>query len=129
MNELRALLPTTEEYWLHHDTRSPRTWCTCADPFATVCATDVVPWLGADQEGRLQVLRLFDEFCVHHPGQFLPGQFRTLRRCMYDWRALDGPAQEVFFEREAVPGREDALVFTDPSDLGVTMQRHPFDHL
>ena len=48
---------------------------------------------------------------------------------MRDWRALHGPDQEVFFEQTAVPGREGALDFTDPTDLGVTIQQQPFEHL
>jgi hypothetical protein len=109
--------------------RSPRTWRTRADPFATVWATEVVPWLEADRDGRLQALTLFEELGSRHPGQFLPGQLRTLQRRMRDWRALHGPDQEVFFEQTAVPGREGALDFTDPTDLGVTIQQQPFEHL
>jgi hypothetical protein len=99
------------------------------DPFATVWATEIVPWLEADRDGRLQALTLFEELCARHPGQFVPGQLRTLQRRMRDWRALHGPDQEVFFEQTAVPGREGALDFTDPTDLGVTIQQQPFEHL
>ena len=102
--------------------RTPRTWRTRVDPFAGVWATEIVPWLKADREGRLQALTLFDELRARHPGQFPPGQLRTLQRRVRDWRALHGPDQEVYFEQAAVPGREGALDFTDPSDLGVTIQ-------
>ena len=109
--------------------RSPRTWRTRVDPFATVWATEIVPWLEADRDGRLQALTLFEELRTRHPGQFRPGQLRTLQRRMRDWRALHGPDQEVFFEQTAVPGREGALDFTNPTDLGVTIQQQPFEHL
>ena len=110
-------------------TRAPRTWRTRPDPFADVWATEVVPWLEADREGRLQALTLFEELCAKHPGQFRAGQLRTLQRRVRDWRALHGPEQEVYFEQEAVPGREGALDFTDPTELGVTIQQQPFEHL
>jgi Mu transposase, C-terminal domain len=110
-------------------TRVPRTWRTRPDPFAGVWAKEIVPWLEADREGRLQALTLFEELCARHPGQFLPGQLRTLQRRVRDWRALHGPGQEVYFEQTAVPGREGALDFTDPTELGITIQQQPFEHL
>jgi len=64
--------------------RSPRTWRTRVDPFATVWATEIVPWLEADRDGRLQALTLFEELRTRHPGQFRPGQLRTLQRRMRD---------------------------------------------
>lgn len=109
--------------------KSPRTWRTRADPFADLWATEVVPRLVADEQGRLQALTLFEWLCDRYPGRFQPGQVRTLQRRVRDWRAQHGPDLEAYFEQTAVPGREGALDFTDASDLGVTIQGDAFPHL
>jgi transposase InsO family protein len=64
-----------------------------------------------------------------YPGQFHPGQLRTLQRRMRDFRALHGPDKEVFFEQQHVPGREGAFDFTHATELGVTIAGQPFPHL
>lgn len=109
--------------------RATRTWRTRADPFAAVWATEIVPRLQADAERRLQALTLFEWLREQYPGQFQPGQLRTLQRHVRDWRAQHGADQEVYFEQAAVPGREAAVDFTDASDLGVTIAGAPFAHL
>lgn len=106
-----------------------RTWRTRADPFAAVWTMEIEPRLRADTERRLQALTLFEWLCEQHPGQFRPGQVRTLQRHVRDWRAQHGADQEVYFEQTAVPGREAAVDFTDASDLGVTIAGAPFAHL
>ncbi|MCH7750413.1 MAG: IS21 family transposase [Acidobacteria bacterium] len=108
---------------------APRTWRTRADPFAEVWASEVVPRLAADAQGRLQALTLFEWLGTRYPGRFQPGQLRTLQRRVRDWRALHGPDVEVYFEQVAVPGREGALDFTDAHDLGVTIHGAAFPHL
>jgi hypothetical protein len=40
---------------------------------------------------------LMDELCRKRPGEFEPGQVRTLQRQIRRWRAEHGPRQEVFF--------------------------------
>jgi hypothetical protein len=114
---------------LPSQSESARTWRTRADPFATVWAAEIEPRLRADPERRLQALTLFEWLCERHPGQFQPGQLRTLQRHVRDWRAQHGADQEVYFEQTAVPGREAAIDFTDASDLGVTIAGAPFAHL
>src|SRR5262245_11846481 len=80
-------------------TKTTRNWRTRSDPFAAVWAAEIEPRLAADTEGRLQALTLFEWICDTHPGQFRPGQLRTLQRRVCDWRARHGPDQEVFFEQ------------------------------
>ena len=109
--------------------KAPRWWRTREDPFADVWASEVVPQLAADTDGRLQVLALFRWLCRRHPGRFQPGQLRTLQRRVRAWRAQDGPDREVYFEQVAVPGREAAFDFTDARDLGVTIGGVAFPHL
>jgi hypothetical protein len=110
-------------------TKTPRTWRTRPDPFADIWASEVVPRLTADEEGRLQALTLFEWLCDRYPGRFQPGQVRTLQRRVRDWRAAHGPDVEAYFEQTAVPGREGALDFTDASELDVTIQGDAFSHL
>jgi hypothetical protein len=114
---------------LPSQTKEARRWRTRTDPFAAVWGTEIVPRLAADPDRRLQALTLFEWLCERHPGQFQPGQLRTLQRHVREWRAQHGADQEVFFEQTAVPGREAAVDFTDASDLAVTIAGAPFAHL
>ena len=109
--------------------KTPRTWRTRPDPFADIWASDIVPRLAADEDGRLQSLTVFEWLCDRYPGRFQPGQLRTLQRHVRDWRAQHGPDREAYFEQTAIPGREGALDFTDASDLGITIQGDAFPHL
>ena len=63
------------------------------------------------------------------PGRFADGQLRTLQRRVKQWRAEHGPAKEVFFAQVHQPGRLAASDFTHCTDLGVTIDGSPFDHL
>ncbi len=123
----------TARHWqegpLPSGTKTPRHWRTREDPFEPVWATEIVPRLVADTERRLQALTLFDWVCERYPGQFQPGQVRTLQRRVRDWRAQHGSDVEAYFEQTAIPGREGALDFTDGSALGVTIQGDAFPHL
>ena len=123
----------TARHWqsggLPSTAKASRWWRTREDPFADVWASEVVPRLVADTQGRLQVLTLFKALCRWHPGRFQPGQLRTLQRRVREWRALHGPDREVYFEQVAVAGREAAFDFTDASDLGVTIGGAGFPHL
>ena len=54
---------------------------------------------------------------------------RTLQRQVKTWRALSGPAKEIYFPPKYHPGRLAASDFTHMSKLGVTIQSQPFPHL
>ena len=73
--------------------KAPRSWRTREDPFADVWASEVVPQLAADTDGRLRVLTLFTALRRRHPGRFQPGQLRTLQRRVRAWRVEHGPAR------------------------------------
>jgi hypothetical protein len=45
------------------------------------------------------------------------------------WRALEGPPKEVFFPQEHRPGELCESDFSHMGDLGVTIQRIPFEHM
>jgi transposase len=104
----------------------PHTWRTRADPFASVW-----PQLESllEQNAGLQAKTLFEWLRREHPGQFHPGQLRTLQRHVAAWRATRGPAQEVMFEQIHEPGRLAQSDFTHVDKLGVTIKGRPFPHM
>jgi hypothetical protein len=103
-----------------------RNWRTRPDPFAEV-------W--AEIEAKLQVSAgleaktLFADLQRRFPGRFSDGQLRTLQRQVKSWRAQRGPAKEVFFAQVHHPGRLAASDFTRCTDLGVTINGSPFEHM
>jgi len=109
--------------------RAPHDWRTRPDPFAEVWDGHVVPLLEADKKGKLQAKTVFKELRERKPGQFKPGQLRTLQRQIRHWRALHGPPKEVFFEQEHPLGREAQFDFTDATPLEVTIVGVPLEHL
>ena len=62
-------------------------------------------------------------------GRFQPGQLRTLRRRVREWRVQYGPDRGVYFAEVAVADREAAFDFTDASDVGATLGGLGFPHL
>ena len=77
----------------------------------------------------LEAKTLFEHLQREHPGRFQDGELRTLQRRVKVWRALKGPAREVFFPQDHEPGELSQSDFTDMGDLGVAIQGHPFKHL
>jgi hypothetical protein len=72
---------------------------------------------------------LFEEVQRRYPDRFADGQLRTLQRRVKVWRAIEGPAKEVFFAQRHEPGRLSASDFTHMSELGITIQGRSFPHL
>jgi hypothetical protein len=106
--------------------KRPRTHRTRPDPFA-----DDWPWIVGqlERDGALQAKTLFDLLCLQHPGRYQPVQLRTLQRHVRQWRAVQGPEREVYFEQVHLPGRLAQSDFTSMTDLGVTLGGLPFPHL
>jgi hypothetical protein len=77
----------------------------------------------------LQAKTLFKDLQRRHPGKFQDGQLRTLQRRVKEWRALEGPPKEVYFEQRHEPGELAQSDFTNMNGLGVRIQGQPFDHL
>jgi Mu transposase, C-terminal domain len=101
-------------------------WRTREDPFVEV-------WEEVRQElavnPGLQAATLLAALQRKYPGRFQDGQVRTLQRRIKIWRALEGPAKEVFFSQVHEPGRLCASDFTHLSELGITLAGQPFDHM
>lgn len=77
----------------------------------------------------LEAKAVFEHLRRCSPGQFADGQLRTFQRRVKVWRATEGPAKEVFFAQQHVPGRLSASDFTHMDDLGITVQGQSFPHL
>ena len=104
-----------------------RYWSSRVDPFAEVWDTEVVPLLrGAPTLKAVTVLRKLQD---DHADQFPDGVLRTLQRHIRLWRALEGPAKEVFFPQEHVPGHRGLSDFTAMGELRVTIAGAPFAHI
>jgi hypothetical protein len=101
-------------------------WRTRDDPFTEV-------WQEVGQElavnPGLQAKVLFQALQRNYPGRFQDGQLRSFQRGVKTWRALEGPAKEVFFPQVHEPGRLCQSDFTHLSSLGITIDGQSFDHL
>ena len=101
-------------------------WRTREDPFVDVW-DDVRAMLEVNP--GLQAKTVFAYLKSQHSGRFQDGQLRTLQRRMKTWRALEGPAKEVFFPQVHYPGALSQSDFTSMDSLGVTIDGAPFPHL
>ena len=103
-----------------------RNWLTRTDVFAEV-------WPELEellrQNPKLQAKTLLADLQRRFPGSFSNRLLRTLQRRCKTWRAQQGPAKEVFFAQVHHPGRLAASDFTPCTDLGVTINGSPFDHM
>ena len=111
---------------LPSEVRQPHTWRTRQDPFA-----DVWPEIQAKLKLNpgLQAKTLFQDLQHRYGERFKEGQLRTLQRHIKQWRALEGPAKEVFFAQDYTPGERCQSDFTSMNKLGVTIEGEPFNHL
>lgn len=102
------------------------TWRTRTDPF-----TEVWEQIQSELEINpgLEAKTLFEYLQRKYLGRFADGQLRTLQRRIKQWRALAGPAKEVFFEQKHYPGKLCQSDFTCMNELEITIGGQPFDHL
>ena len=103
-----------------------RDYRTREDAFAKIWE-EVRPKL--ELNSGLQAKTLFKDLQRRHPGKFQDGQLRTLQRRVKEWRALEGPPKEVFFEQRHEPGELGQSDFTQMNKLGIRVQGQGFDHL
>lgn len=111
---------------LPSEVRMEHTWRTRSNPFAEV-------WPRVEEQltlnPGLEAKTVFTWLQRTYPGRFADGQLRTLQRHLKQWRALHGPAKEVFFTQVHEPGRLCASDFTHATRLQVTIGGQPFPHL
>ena len=103
-----------------------RQWRTREDPFEETWSI-VKPFL--ELNDGLEAKTLFQYLQREYPGHFSDGQLRTFQRRIKSWRALEGPAREVFFPQKHEPGKLSQSDFTHMSDLGVTLGGVVFEHM
>jgi len=72
---------------------------------------------------------LFKALQRKYPGALADSVLRTFHRRIRNWRALEGPAKEVFFPQEHYPGKLSASDFTSMKALGITIAGQYFNHL
>ena len=114
---------------LPSETKQERWWRTRPDPFDGVWEEEVLPLLQGEAAGKLRATTIIDWLEERFPGRFSVSQLRTLQRRLQDWRALNGPDQEVYFPQEHLPGRETQIDFIHCNSLGVTIAGRPYRHL
>ena len=81
--------------------RPARHWRTRKDPFADVWG-DVLSWLEAEPESTAKAL--FQRLQGKYPGDFKPGQLRTLQRRVREWRKM--ASHELVFGAQDHPQTE-----------------------
>lgn len=111
---------------LPSEVRMEHHWRTRQDPFAEV-------WPQLQEQlaltPGLEAKTLFAALQRQYPGRFADSQLRTLQRRLKAWRAVQGPAKEVFFAQVHEPGRLAASDFTHCTELRVTIAGVPLAHL
>jgi hypothetical protein len=107
--------------------RVEHTWPTRQDPFAE--DWDFVKRLLKDTQAALEAKTLLAYLQRAYPGKYHDGQLRTLQRHIKAWKALYGPAKEVFFSQHYDPGQWSCSDFTSMNGLLITIAQQPFDHL
>ena len=114
---------------LPSETKQERWWRTRPDPFGGVWEEEIEPMLQGEAAGRLRATTIIEWLEERYPGRFSASQLRTLQRRLQDWRALNGPDQEVYFPQEHPPGREGQIDFTHCNSLGISIGGQPYRHL
>jgi len=104
-----------------------RHWRTRKDPLEPVWDSVLVPLLEADPQ--LLPMTLFEYLCDQYPDAFDSTIQRTLQRRVKSWKAKHGPAKEVMFRQQQVPGRLGLSDFTVLKGITITVLGQPFCHL
>jgi hypothetical protein len=107
--------------------RVEHTWPTRQDPFADDWT--FIEQLLKDTQAALEAKTLFEHLQRAYPGKYHNGQLRTLQRRIKAWKALYGPAKEIFFSQHYDPGQWGCSDFTCMNALHITIARQPFEHL
>jgi len=101
-------------------------WSTHEDAFAEDWHW-VVGFLKTNQ--GVEAKYLFEALRRQYPGKYQDGQLRTFQRRVKVWKALYGPAQEVYFPQVYKPGQWCESDFTRMNKLGITICQNPFPHM
>jgi hypothetical protein len=111
---------------LPSEVKCEHTWRTREDPFVEVWP-EVRNLLEAND--GLEAKTIFEYLQRTYPGRYRNGQLRTLQRRIKTWRALEGPAKEVFFPQDYKPGQLCQSDFTCMNKIAITISGQRFNHL
>ena len=111
---------------LPSELKPSRTWRTRSNPFEEHWS---VIELRLKDAPELEAKTIFDYLVEKYPHQYKPGQLRTLQRRITEWKAREGPEQELFFPQEHLPGEAMQTDFTWATKLGITISGDPFPHM
>lgn len=111
---------------LPSEIKTPHNWRTREDPFADDW-NEVKSYL--DTIPGLEVKTIFEYLQRKGSGKYQDGQLRTLQRRVKQWRALEGPGREVFFDQIHMPGKLCQSDFTNMNDLEITIKGELFHHM
>ncbi len=89
------------------------------------------PWVEEflKNNSGLESKSLFEALQREYPGKYQDSELRTFQRRVKQWKALSGPAQEVFFPQIYKPGQWCESDFTRMNKLGITICGIPFIHM
>jgi len=111
---------------LPSEMKADRHWRTRQDGFSEV-------WPMIREQIRtnpgLEAKTIFAALQRQYPERFSDGQLRTLQRRIKQWRASEGPAQEVYFVQEHRAGELCESDFTHMTELGITICGELFPHM
>ena len=111
---------------LPSQSKKPRSYRTRRDPLEAV-------WPRIEEQltenPGLQSTTILAWLVREYPGQFDETHLRTVQRSLRRWRALSGPAKEVFFKQVHSPADLAASDFTEMSSLEVSIAGVRLDHM
>ena len=111
---------------LPSEMKAERHWRTRQDGFSAV-------WPEIQEQLRtnpgLEAKTVLAALQRQSPDRFADGQLRTLQRRIKQWRATEGPAQEVYFVQEHRAGELCESDFTHLTDFEITIGGEPFAHM
>jgi hypothetical protein len=110
---------------LPSEVKCDHTWRTRKDPFEEIWPEIKVL---LETNSGLEAKTIFQHIRNKYSG-YQDGQLRTLQRRIKIWRAIDGPAKEVFFPQDYKPGELCQSDFTYMNKLGITIAGQRFNHL
>ncbi len=107
--------------------KEQRDYRTRRDPFSEVWS-EVRGLLECDP--GLEAKTIMDWLLAKYPTWFKPGQVRTLRRRIKDWRVLEGPERkDVFFAQKLLPGAQSQSDYTWCNALEISVGGEFYPHL
>jgi hypothetical protein len=106
--------------------QAQHTWRTRQDPLDKIWDPVAAMLRNAPE---LEAKTLFEHFMAQPDSGLDETHLRTFYRRVRHWRATQGPDQEVFFAQNHQPGQLLQLDWTHASELKVTIQGEPLDHL